>query len=64
MLALRKQVAKQPKRPTRLRASNRDGDPSASAAKSIGRSSSQEAFQQLDQRLLLTRRDNAYCEVN
>ena len=64
MLALRKRVAKQPKRPTRLRASNRDGDPSASAAKSIGRSPNQEAFQQLDQRLVLTRSDDADFKLN
>lgn len=64
MLAVRNQLAQQLERPARLRARSRNQDLTEGASESIGRSSSKEAPQQLDQRLVLTRRDDADFEVN
>ena len=64
MLALRNRLTKQIERPARFRATSRNQNLTDGASESIGRSSSKEALQQLDQRFLLTRSDDADFEVN
>lgn len=65
MLALRNRLTKQIERPARFRATkSRNQNLTDGASESSGRSSNKEALQQLDQRLLLTRSDDADFEVN
>ena len=64
MLAQRYRIAQPLKRPARFRATSRNRDLTEGSSESIGRCSNQEALQQLDQRLVLTRRDGADFEVN